>query len=354
MLKRDKMTPAERVVALLKGQKIDRIPFFPFALGFSARNVGYPISAIYENPQKSFEAQLWTREMYGYDQDPFYGYASYGNWEFGGKIEFPASELAQAPMIARFPVQSEDDIGKLELPDVKTAGMIPLAMEFSRIQEKHGMPVSVVVGGVFTLAGNICAVDRMCRWMINKPDAANKILRLATDHIVNVVAYWAKTFDAERTFVQIWEPSASNQIISPRQFEKFVLPYQKEVNEKILSLGIKHILCHICGEQNKNLPYWSQIPMGAPGIVSLGHEVDLDAGIKYFGDNCIVAGNIEPTRIQNGTPQQVYELAKQCIEKAKNAPRGYIFMPACETPPMSPPYNFYTILKAIGDLGYYD
>ena len=94
--------------------------------------------------------------------------------------------------------------------------------------------------------------------------------------------------------------------------------------------------------------------MGDPGIVSLGHEVDLDTGIKYFGDNCIVAGNIEPTRIQNGTPQQVYELAKQCIEKAKNAPRGYIFMPACETPPMSPPYNFYTILKAIGDLGYYD
>lgn len=27
-----------------------------------------------------------------------------------------------------------------------------------------------------------------------------------------------------------------------------------------ICIGIKHILCHICGEQNLNLPHWVKVP----------------------------------------------------------------------------------------------
>ena len=56
--------------------------------------------------------------------------------------------------------------------------------------------------------------------------------------------------------VYLAAPTASNQMLSPRFFETFGLPYQKELHEKILQTGIRHIYCHICGEQNKNLPLW--------------------------------------------------------------------------------------------------
>jgi len=348
------MTSAERMDALLNGKQVDRILLFPFTLGFCARNVGYPVASIYNDPEKSFFAQLWTREQYGYDSDPFYGYASYGGWEFGGEIKFPTSQYEQAPSHGRFPVESEEDVRKLRLPDVKTAGMLPLAMQFSRLQDKFGIPVSIVVGGPFTIAGNICAVEVLCRWLIKKPEVAHRLLQLAADHILGIVQYWMDAFGPARVITHIWEPSAANQIISPKQFETFVLPYQKELHEKILAMGVKYILCHICGEQNLNLPYWAQIPMGNPGIVSFGHEVDLATAVKYFGDTCIVAGNVEPAIVQTGTPQQVYELSRQCIEKAKYAPRGFILMAGCEVPPMSAPYNVYMMKKAINDFGWYD
>jgi len=353
-LSKDRMTPAERVEALLNGQPIDRVPVFPFALGFCARNVGYPIATAYDNPEKSLQAQLWTREMYGWDCPPFYGYASYGSWEFGGPVEFPSSELQQAPTIPYFPVQSEKDVEDLELPDVTKAGMLPFAMRFSKLQQKLGLPIILVVGGTFTIAGNICGVERLCRWIIKKPELAHRLIQMASDHILEVVQHWVETFGAEHVTVHIWEPLAANQIISPGQFEKFVLPYQQRLHQKILAMGIRHILCHICGEQNLNLPYWAEIPMGNPGIVSFGHEVGLTTAIKHFGDKCIVAGDIEPRIIQEGTAQQVYESAKHCIEKAKHSPRGYILMPACELPPMAPPYNVYSMMKAVNDFGGYD
>jgi len=350
----DSLDSVQRVKSLLDGRPVDRVPVFPFALGFCARNVGYPLSSVYEDPGRSLEAQLWTQEMYAWDSPPFYGYASYGSWEFGGQIEFPSSELQQAPSVPHYPVQSEDDIERLELPDVTKAGMLPRAMEFSRKQQALGLPISLVVGGVFTIAGNICGVDRLCRWMIKKPELCQRLVQMGSEHLIDVVRLWVKTFGPDNMAVQIWEPLASNQIISPRQFQQFVLPHQRDLHRTILDMGIRQVLCHICGEQNLNLPYWTEIPMGDPGIVSFGHEVDLATAIDAFGHSCVVAGNIEPAVIQDSTPQQVYELTRRCIEKGRLSPRGYILMPGCELPPMAPPYNVHMMMKAVNDYGRYE
>jgi uroporphyrinogen decarboxylase len=353
-MKQDRMTPAERLDALLKGKPLDRIPFFSFVLGFCAKNVGYPVHTIYRDPERSFQAQVWTKEQYGYDSDPFYGYASYGGWEFGGEIKFPEGEYEQAPSHGRFAVETEQDVTRLRLPDVKTAGMLPLAMQFSRIQDEYGISPSVVVGGPFTIAGNICSVDQLCRWLIKKPELAHRLLQLATDHIIDIVQYWTDTFGTGRITIQIWEPLTTNQIISPKQFEKFVLPFHVELHEKILVMGIKYLLFHICGEQNLNLPYWAQVPMGNRCIISVGKEVDITKVIEYFGKTCVIAGNIEPTTIQTGKPWEIYELCRQTIEKGKHAIRGYVLMQGCEIPVNTPPYNLYTMKKAVDDFGWYD
>lgn len=348
------MTSEERFSAMLKGEPVDRVLFLSFILGFCAKNVGYPIASIYSDPEKSIQAQVWTREQYGYDSDPFFGYASYGGWEFGGEIKLPDGEYEQAPSHKCFPVETEGDVEKLILPDVKKAGILPLAMQFSRLQEKDGLSPSVVVGGPFTIAGNVCVVDTLCRWLIKKPEMAHRLLRLATDHVLDIAKYWIDTFGKGRVNIQIWEPLATNQIISPKQFETFVLPYQTELHEKILGMGIKTILCHICGEQSLNLPYWAEVPMGDPGIVSVGKEIDITTAIEYFGDTSVIAGNIEPALLQTGTPQKIYEGCRQAIEKGKEAPRGYALMQGCEVPVNTPPYNLYTMKRAVDDFGWYD
>lgn len=350
----DMMRSRERIDSLLEGKPVDRVPLFPFIPGFCARNVGYPIAVMYSDAEKSFDAQQKTMEQYGFDWGPLYGYASYGTWEFGGTVKMPAGDYEQAPAHLTFPVQSEADVSRLQLPDVKKAGCLPTAMAFSHLQNKSDMPVSIICGGNFTIAGNICSVETLCRWMLKKPDLVHELLRLATDHIVDVVRHWVETFGAERVIPQMWEPSAANYILSPKQFERFVLPYIQESSSKILAMGVKHILYHICGEQNANLPYWAQVPMGDPGLASLGEEIDADTAIKYFGDTSIIIGNIDGKVILEGTPESLYRLCTETIAKLKHAPRGYMMCSGCEIPPNSPPYNVYVMRKAINDAGWYD
>jgi len=351
MYEMEKMTSTERISALLEGKKIDRVPFFPFSLGFSALNVGYPVASIYSDPPKSYWAQLMTQGMYGYDQDPFLGYATYGTYEFGGEANFPGSNIIHAPTSAHFPVNSEKDVDNLHLPDPEKAGILPRALQFSLLQKNNGTGISVVVAGVFTLAMNLCGVDRLCMWLARESDMADRVLSIAAEHILNVVNLWADKFGADQFIPNIWEPASANSLISPRHFERFVLPHEQKLHERILSLGVKHILCHICGEQNKNLPLWSQIPMGKPGIVSIGNQVSIANAIQHFGDKCIIAGNLATELVKEGTAQEVYDAAKTCILEGRKAPRGFILMTACETPPLTPPYNFYQINKAVHEWG---
>jgi len=354
-LRQDEMTSAERMDALIKGKPIDRVPFFLYnSWGFCARNVGYTTGDMYSDPEKCFQAKLWTMEQYGSQVAPSLSYASYGAWEFGGEVKLPGSEWEQAPNILRFPVESEEDAWKLTLPDVTGAGILPTIMELSKILEKNGLPIQIPLGSPLMRAGNLCGVERLCRWMVRKPEIVHHLLRLVTDHGLEVTKYWVDTFGAGNVTAREGSATESNQVISPKQFEQFALPYEKELHEKVLAMGVRRFFqCHICGEEELNLPYWAQVPMGEVGLVSFDHEVDLTKAIEYFGDTCIIAGNIDSTVLLSGTPRQVYELCRQAIEKAKYAPRGFMLAADCEVPPSTPPYNVYMMRKAIDDFGWY-
>jgi uroporphyrinogen decarboxylase len=352
--RQETMTSGERMGAILMRQRPDRVPFMPFIFGYCARNVGYPIAAVYNDPEKSFWAQMWTAEMFGYDGGAMFGYASLGGWEFGGDIKMPKSEWEQAPVVARFPAQTPEAVEALEIPEVETAGFYPMAIEFAKIQQRFGMPIMVAAPSPFTTAGNIAEVDVLCRWMMKQPEVAHKLLRKVNVFGKKVVDYFTERFAGSPMMAFTAEPTGANQIISPKQFEEFVLPYYQEIHNYILNSGIRNIFCHICGEQNLNLKYWAQIEYGDPGILSFGHEVDLTRAVEVFGDKHAIAGNIEPQVIQNRPHQEVYELCRIAIEKAKMAPSGYLLMAGCEVPVQAPPYNIFVMKKAVMEHGFYD
>jgi uroporphyrinogen decarboxylase len=352
--RQDKMSEKERLEALLKRKSIDRVPFWLGAISFSAATVGYSKISMYDDPQKSFEAISRTCEMYGGCQYMFFFGGAFPAREFGGEVEMPTSEYAMAVALSRPAVESKEDAWKLELPDVRTAGVIPLVMSFAELQKKHDWPITFPCGSILSALGFITGVERMCRWLIKEPELVHRLCRLVADFHIAIAEHWVATFGhPERMIPFAGAPTEANQIISPKQFEKYCLPYQKEVNEKILSMGVKSIFVHLCGEQNLNLPYWAQIPMGDPGLVSFGHEVDLDKASEYFPDDIII-GNVEPAIIQTGTPKEVYELSKRCIDKGKKHPAGFVLAPGCELPLNSPPYNVWIMRKAINDFGWYD
>lgn len=352
------MTNKQRVEALLNRQKPDRVPIWPFSLSFAMIYTKTSIADAYNNPAVSLAAQRKTCQDFSWVFMPMLAYAARGGWEFGGDIKWPNGEFAQAPTVVRYPVETPEDVMNLKMPDVKNAGIIPLTMDFCKLSSQESLdnePFNVMcpMGAPFSLAGNISGPDKFAKWLLKKPEAAHRLLRLASDYIVEVAQYYKEIFGTDGVVPWGAEPTSANQVISPRQFEQFALPYLKEVHEKVLAMGYKTILFHICGEHNSNLPYWAKVPMGDPGLISFGHEIDLETAANYFPEDIIV-GNLEPNIIQAGTPEEVYKAARRVIEKGKKLPCGFMFAPSCEMPPKAPVENVRMMTKAVNDFGWYD
>lgn len=351
----EKMTSAERITALHKGESVDRVPFVHKGYVFCAKMTGIPVADIYENPQTSFDAQDKTFEMFNADGTPFYTFSAYGSWEFGGAVRWPEDRMSSGPSVQKHPVDKAEDVFKLEMPDLKTAGVVPKMMEFARIQKKHGMPVAFICGDPFSHAANLVGVSTFMVWLIEAPEAAHHALRLMTDHILSVAKLFIDEFGRDQVLGRANATSDSNALISPKLFKEFSLPYVKELNQKVLAMGIHSLYSHVCGNHNKNLQHWVEVPFSSSqnkGVISIGHEVDLFSAAEAF-PGCIIAGNMDPSILSQGTHEEIFDTCRVIIEQGKQLKNGFIFMAGCEVPSNTPPYSVFLMRKAIEEFGWY-
>ncbi len=347
------MTSGERMAALMKGERPDRVPVIPFLSGHAAVVCGQPITRISDDAAESFRCQLLCQELYGHDGSPLYAYASAGGWEFGGDIEFPVKKYSGAIVVTRTPIQNEDDVHTLRVPDdVSKAGALPIALGIARKQAEYGMPVTLQIGAPLTWTGSVIGEERMMNWLIKKPDLVHIVLDKVSDFLIKVAQYYVKEFGADRLMAFHGAATETNKLISPKQFEAFSMPYLQRINQACIDMGINTYFIHICGEQNKNLKFWQQVPLTKQTVISVGREIDLNTAMEMFPEQ-IVAGNVDPTIIQEGRAEEVYEQARECIEKAKEHKGGYILMAGCDVPPHAPPANVFQLVKAARDFGRY-
>ena len=142
------MTESERVNALLRREKPDRIPIFGMCGGFVMVYTQCSIADYYNRPDVYIPRVKKTTRDFGWISIPILGYGNYGGWEFGGEIKWPYGEFDQAPMLTRHPVETEEDVWKMKKPNVETAGIVPLMVEFNRLamqDTSDNKPFGVIV-----------------------------------------------------------------------------------------------------------------------------------------------------------------------------------------------------------------
>jgi uroporphyrinogen decarboxylase len=351
------VTECERIEALLNHKKPDRVPLWPFApAAFAVVYCGLPLVEAYTNAEASYSALRKAARDFGWVFFPWIGYASMGAWEFGGEIRMPTGEYDQAPMVIRFPVENDEDIHNLKWPG-SNSGFYPVSRRFAELARQERLDnepfnATISAAGGYGLACNIVGLDKFLKWLIKKPELARYLIKTLGDRNLASLDQQRQELGTEGVLGYCGSPTSSNYLISPKQFAEFVLPSFQNGQAKLRALGYKTSYVHICGEHNKNLPYWAQIDFGDPGIIGVGHEVALITAAKYFPDD-IILGNLEPSIVQTGTSKQVYEAARKVIEEGKKLSNGFIFSTGCDLPPRSPIENVRMLTQAVEDYGWY-
>ncbi len=350
----DKMTPKERLLALIQKKPIDRIPVIPFSKGYSARIAGISRGDFYRYPEKALLADAKLKKRHpGLDGGASYGWADYGAWDFGGEIKFPFNDESQTPQVIKTPIQSPQDAAALEVPDPRGNGIMQLVFEFSKLARKAGGRAMIYLVSPGNCAASIIGKKNMLKWIIKHPNELHQVMRKAVDYQKAAADWSIAEFGAQNCTVYLGYPIESNQLISPVHFKDFFHPYIKELHQYLVDCGIKFCIEHICGNHKGNLKYWEDIPIPQRSIISVGDIMDIRQTADFFGKDYIIAGNVSTEILSAATPEQVKEECKRCIKQGKDLPGGFILMPACNLPTVTPPESVDAMLQAAREYGAY-
>jgi uroporphyrinogen-III decarboxylase len=113
-------------------------------------------------------------------------------------------------------------------------------------------------------------------------------------------------------------------------------------------LGVPSVL-HICGKATRML---ESMARSGCDCFEADWQVDLSEAKATIGDRMSIKGNLHTTALVHDQPQQVFEAARDAIQKAKGG-GGFILSSGCALGRDTPPANVDAMVRAAREFGGY-
>lgn len=329
------MKPKEIIIKAFEGGKPERVPVTLFGGGmWSIHNFGTTFKELSTDAKRMADMLI---HMSGRLRcDIVYAGSGYNNFHassLGGSIKFReigAPDL-EAPLIS-----SEEDIPRLDITALDREGVIntikeALRLTKSRIGDEY--IVSMTAWGPFTLAARLVGEELMMKATFKKPAFVERVVDFTTDLLIHLYEPLVK--DGTLEVISLADPTASGDLISKKQFERFALPYLKRFTDWARSKNV-HTLVHICGNTTDRLDLF---PLTGASCISLDHKTDIAKAKEILSGKICFAGNVDPVKVMlQGTVQDVESHCRRIIETA-GTDGGFVLMPGCDIPPTVPYEN---------------
>ena len=135
---------------------------------------------------------------------------------------------------------------------------------------------------------------------------------------------------------------ANCDMVSRAVFEEFGWPLIKKISDHVLASGA-NIFFHMDTNWTDFLDYFSEFPAGRCIFDSDG-GTDLIKLRDMHGNRFAITGNISPTLLAFGTPDDVY---KECRRQIEEMGDSFILAPACSLPANTPKANIDAMYAAV-------
>jgi uroporphyrinogen decarboxylase len=335
------MKPKDAMLKAFEGGKADRIPVTLFGAGmWSIKGFGSSFEALAKDADKMTDMLVAMSDKL--KCDVVYAGSGYNNFHaaaLGSKMKF--REMG-APDLEHHFVSSEEDLAKLDktaLDRDETIATVIKALRQTKAKIGNEYLVTMTAWGPFTLAARFVGEEIMMKATFKKPAFVEKVIDFATDVLIHL--YEPVVADKTLELISLADPTASGDLISRKQFERFAVPYLKKFTDWSTSKGVP-TLVHICGNTTDRLDLF---PQTGASCISLDHKTDIAKAKETLHGKMCFGGNVDPVKIMlNGSVQDVENACKDIIKTA-GTDGGFVLMPGCDIPPTVPYENIQKFIQ---------
>jgi [methyl-Co(III) methanol-specific corrinoid protein]:coenzyme M methyltransferase len=338
------MTPRERGLAALRREKVDRPPVAVFTQSatigqMEALGVFWPEA--HSNPKAMAKLGAGQADILGFEavRAPF---CLTAEAEFMGCNVDPGKQ-DRTPMIKKHPFKFDPMEGVFDEPklispeDFLKGGRPKACIEGVKLLKEQKGKDYVVIGGntgPFTLAGHMVSTENLVFGILMAPDEVTKWL-----DAVNPIckAYSQALADAGADVIQMSEPSASTDLLSPDMFDDYAGKYLKS---SLASVKNAFSVLHICGNTEPILD--NMIATKVSGL-SIEEKVDPKAAVKKVNKRAFLVGNVGVVNpLLQGTPEDCYKHGKIVKEAGFD-----VVAPGCGLSALIKNENLLALVKAV-------
>jgi [methyl-Co(III) methanol-specific corrinoid protein]:coenzyme M methyltransferase len=252
----------------------------------------------------------------------------------GSRIDL--GDLGCEPKIAgeRFARVSEAFIPDFDdLAQLGRIGIVAEAIERLAATERSVPIVGNLTGPISTAAA---LVDPMTflRDLRKSPDEAHRLLEEVADFLV---AYARLLLARGATLISIGDPTASAEILGPKMFAEYAVPYLNRIVDGIHAVGSNAIV-HICGDLSRVTPL---LPKLRSDALSTDSAVNLKT-LKDEHPQMLTMGNVSTHLLEFGPAGRVAARTRLLLDDGID-----IISPACGLSTSTPLENIRALTETV-------
>lgn len=245
------------------------------------------------------------------------------------------------------PIRHATDVAALRVvPPEESLPFVLEAIRLARRELEGKVPLIGFSGAPFTLAsyaiegGGSKNYTRVKTLLYNEPDVWQKLMEKLTTAVSDYLLAQAA---AGAQALQLFDSWAGT--LSPSDYARFVLPYNRRVAEQVRATGVP--LIYFSTGTSAMLPLTAQV---GSDVVGVDWRIPLDEAWEAIGTDRGIQGNLDPALLATAPPSVVVAEARRILREAGGRP-GHIFNLGHGVLPQTPIENVETLVATVHDGG---
>ncbi|MEI6101609.1 MAG: uroporphyrinogen decarboxylase family protein [Eubacteriales bacterium] len=204
-----------------------------------------------------------------------------------------------------------------------------------RLSEKYpDIPAIGSLTGPMSTAGSIVDPMTFLKQLRRDKEASHRLLDYVCGHLIEYAQLMA---DNGASVISIADPTATGEILGPKMFEEYAVPYLNKVTDAIHTMCLP-VIIHICGEMKM---VTAQIARLHGDAISVDAFVSLKK-IKEEIGNVTTMGNLSTYLLEFGNPDGVRNSTEKLLRDKID-----IIAPACGLSTSTPLSNIKAFTQTV-------
>lgn len=252
----------------------------------------------------------------------------------GSKIDL--GTLACEPKISREAFATAAQVEYRDIPTMLSAGRIPVVCQATAIlaEQYPDIPVIGSLTGPVSTAASLVDPISFLKDLRRDPTASHRVFHYVTELLIG---FAHRLIDHGAAVIAIGDPTATGEILGPKLFGEYAVPYINKLVDAVQPKGVPVIL-HVCGNLNSVKHLLQDIRANAistDAMVSLKH-------LKAEFPQLTTMGNVSTYLLELGTEEKVAWQTNNLITQGVN-----IIAPACGLSTSTPLANIQAMTRTV-------